>query len=232
MGDHTSQELTHFGGNQNARGYLAMPERGEGPGVLVLHAWWGLNDTVRAVCTRLAEAGFVAFAPDLYHGKVADTIADAEALGKALDANHLQAKAEIADATRFLSERAGQPDRGLAVIGFSLGAYYALDLATADPEHIRSVVIFYGTGDDDFSSSRAAYLGHFAENDVYEPQSNVDHLEESLRRAGRSVTFYPYSGTEHWFFEPDRTEAYNQAAASLAWDRTLDFLKHSSEGTQ
>ena len=74
MGDRTSQELTAYGANQTARGYLATPEHGEGPGVLVLHAWWGLNDTMRAVCMRLAEAGFVAFAPDLYHGKVADTI--------------------------------------------------------------------------------------------------------------------------------------------------------------
>jgi carboxymethylenebutenolidase len=229
MGNHISEELTQYGDNQNTRGYLALPERGEGPGVLVLHAWWGLNDTMRAVCTRLAEAGFVAFAPDLYHGKVADAIADAEALGKALDANHLQAKAEIADATRFLGERAGQAEGGLAVIGFSLGAYYALDLA-ADPEHIRSVVLFYGTGGGDFSSSKAAYLGHFAENDPYEPQSNVDELEESLRRAGRPVTFYRYPGTGHWFFEPDRTEAYNQAAASLAWDRTLAFLRRPSTG--
>jgi carboxymethylenebutenolidase len=228
MGKRTSQELTYYGDKQTARGYLATPEGGEGPSVLVLHAWWGLNDTMRAICTRLAEAGFVALAPDLYHGKVADTIADAETLGKALDANHLQAKAEIADATRFLGERAGQADRGLAVIGFSLGAYYALDLAAADPEHIRSVVIFYGTGGDDFSSSRAAYLGHFAENDPYEPQSNVDELEESLRRAGRPVTFYRYPGTGHWFFEPDRSQAYNQAAASLAWDRTLAFLRRPS----
>jgi carboxymethylenebutenolidase len=227
MGDRTSPELTYYGNNQTASGFLAMPERGEGPGVLVLHAWWGLNDTMRAVCTRLAEAGFVAFAPDLYHGKVADTIADAEILGKALDTNHLQAKAEIADATRFLSERAGQADRGLAVIGFSLGAYYALDLAAADPEHIRSVVLFYGTGGGDFSRSKAAYLGHFAENDEYEPQSNVDELEEFLRGAGRPVTFYRYPGTGHWFFESDRTEAYNQAAASLAWERTLTFLRSS-----
>jgi carboxymethylenebutenolidase len=70
----------------------------------------------------LAESGFVALAPDLYHGKVADNIADAETLGKALDTNHLQAKADIAEATMFLSERAGQAERGLAVIGFSLGA--------------------------------------------------------------------------------------------------------------
>lgn len=180
---------------------------------------------MKAICTQLAESGFVAFAPDLYHGKVADNIADAQALGKALDANHLQAKADIADAAMFLNARVGQAERRLAVIGFSLGAYYALDLAAADPEHIRSVVIFYGTGGADFSNSRAAYLGHFAEEDEFEPQSNVDGLEESLKRAGRPVTFYRYSGTGHWFFEPDRSQAFNQAAASLAWDRTLAFLK-------
>ncbi len=227
MGDRTSQKLTRHDDNQTARGYLAMPERGEGPGVLVLHAWWGLNDTFKAVCTRLAASGFVAFAPDLYHGKVADNIADAERLGQALDANHLQAKAEIAEATRFLSARVGQANRGLAVIGFSLGAYYALDLAAADPEHIRSVVLFYGTGPADFSNSRATYLGHFAENDPYEPESNVAELEESVRRAGRPVTFYRYPGTGHWFFEPDRTDAYNQVAATLAWERTLTFLRNA-----
>ena len=114
------------------------------------------------------------------------------------------------------------------MIGFSLGAYYALDLSVTAPEHIRSVVIFYGTRPGDYSSSKAAYLGHFAETDEFEPQSDVDNLEESLRRAGRPVTFYRYSGTGHWFFEPDRSQAYNQAAASLAWDRTLAFLRRSS----
>jgi carboxymethylenebutenolidase len=208
-------------------GFLAAPSTGKGPGVLVLHAWWGLNDTMKAFCTRLAESGFVAFAPDLYHGKVADSIADAEILGKELDTNHLQAKVEIVDATIFLSERVGQTDRGLAVIGFSLGAYYALNLAAADPEHIRSVVIFYGTGSGDYSSSRAAYLGHFAENDEFESQFNVDNLEQSLKLVGRAVTFHRYNGTGHWFFEPDRVQAYNQAAASLAWDRTLAFLNRT-----
>ena len=209
-------------------GYLAVPSSGTGQSVLVIHAWWGLNDTIKAFCTRLADSGFVAFAPDLYHDKVADSIADAETLGSALDANHLQAKAEIAEATRFLDERAGQTDRGLAVIGFSLGAYYALDLASAESELIRSVVIFYGTGPADFSSSKAAYLGHFAENDEFEPPPNVDDLEAALRDAGRPVTFYRYPGAGHWFFEPDRSDAFNQPAASLAWDRTLAFLRRSS----
>jgi len=213
------------------QGFLAVPPTGKGPGVLVLHAWWGLNDTIKAFCTRLAGSGFVAFAPDLYHGKVADTIPDAEALSSALDTNHLQVEIEIADVALFLSERDGQAEGSLAVIGFSLGAYYALHLAAADPKHIRSVVVFYGTDGSmgsDFSNSKADYLGHFAEKDEYETQSNVDNLEAALRRAGRPVTFYRYSGVGHWFFEPDRPQAYNQAAASLAWDRTLAFLKRSS----
>src|SRR5512146_1904561 len=117
--------------NQNQNSYLAVPPTGKGPGVLVLHAWWGLNDTLKAFCTRLADSGFVAFAPDLYHGKVAGTIPEAEALGQALDANLRQARAEIAAAALFLNERAQSEAHGLAVIGFSLGVYYALDLAAA-----------------------------------------------------------------------------------------------------
>ena len=209
-------------------GFLAIPPTGKGDGVLVLHAWWGLNDTIKSFCNRLAQAGFIAFAPDLYHGMVADTIAEAETLGKALDANYLQVKAEIAVATLFLYDYVKQAESNLAVIGFSLGAYYALDLAAADPEHICSVVVFYGSGDSDYSDSRAAYLGHFAENDEFEPPSNVDKLEQALRQAGRPVTFYRYPATGHWFFELDRLHAYNQAAASLAWDRTLTFLRRST----
>jgi len=210
-------------------GYLAVPPAGAGNPVLVLHAWWGLNDIIKAFCTRLADAGFVAFAPDLYHGQVAEDIASAEKLARALGANFHQANAEIAEAVKFLNERAGQAAGGLAVIGFSLGASYALDLAGADPEGLRSVVIFYGTGGDDFSRSKAAFLGHFAENDPFEPQAGVDELESAIRRAGRPVTFYRYSGTGHWFFEPDRADAYNPAAAGLAWDRTLAFLKRPTE---
>lgn len=204
-------------------GFLAVPKSSEGPGVLLLHAWWGLNDTMKAFCTRLADSGFITFAPDLYHGQVADTIPSAETLGSALDEKYLQAEAEIAEATRFLAERVGRTYSGLAVIGFSLGAYYALNLAATDPEHIRSVVLFYGTGGGEYINSRAAYLGHFAEKDEFEPRANVDDLEKTLRSAGHMVTFYHYSGTGHWFCEPDRPE-YNQAAATLAWERTLAFL--------
>ena len=208
-------------------GHLAIPPAGSGRAVLVLHAWWGLNDTIRAVCTRLADAGFEAFAPELYHGPVATDIADAESLGQALDARHMLARAEVVDAARWLGQRAGRSE--LAVIGFSLGAYYALDLAAAEPDHVDSVVLFYGTGGGDWRRSRAAYLGHFAANDPFEPPASVDALEADLREAGRPVSFHRYPGTGHWFFEPDRSDAFNPAAAQLAWDRTLAFLRGSAQ---
>jgi carboxymethylenebutenolidase len=209
-------------GHPQPDGFLAVPPSGKGRGVLVLHPWWGLNDTIKAVCTRLAEAGYVAFAPDLYHGKLATTIAEAESLSSALDEQI--AKADVAAAADYLGETA-EPS-GLAVIGFSLGAYFALGLSAADPERIRAVVLFYGTGPGEFAASQAAYQGHFAEADPYEPETYVNSLEAYLREVGRPVTFYRYPGVGHWFFEPDRTDAYNQAAAALAWERTLAFLRN------
>jgi carboxymethylenebutenolidase len=206
-------------------GFLAVPRTGEGRGVLVLHAWWGLNDTMRAFCTRLAEEGFVAFAPDLYHGQVATSVEDAESLSDALDSR--QARVDIAAAVDFLTGRSAPGGRGVAVIGFSLGAFYALDLSVADPERISTVVVFYGTRPGDYSRSQANYLGHFAETDPFESASDVDALEAALQEAGRPVTFYRYQGTGHWFFERDRAEAYDQAAAALAWERTLAFLRDS-----
>ncbi|OGO30660.1 MAG: dienelactone hydrolase [Chloroflexi bacterium RBG_16_54_11] len=211
-------------------GYLALPPTGSGNGVLVLHAWWGLNDTIKSVCDRLAQSGFVAFAPDLYHGKVAHTIPEAEILGSAIDANHLQAEAETLEAVKYLSRRAGGSNPSVAVVAISLGGYYALHLSEVDPEHIRFVVLFYGTDGNvggAYKNSRAEYLGHFAENDQFETPSIVDTLEQTLKSAGRRVIFYRYPGTKHWFFEPDRPDAYDPAAASLAWDRTLAFLKTS-----
>jgi carboxymethylenebutenolidase len=208
-------------------GYLAAPPAGKGPGVLVLHAWWGLNETAKSFCRRLAVEGFTVFAPDLYHGAIAETIAEAEALAQKLDVNFAQAKAEIVDAMSYLLDQAADPAHGLVVIGFSLGAFYALDLAADDDEHVRGVVLFYGSGDGDFSASRAAFLGHFAEDDPFEPPDNADGLKAALLRAGRPVTFYTYPGTGHWFFEPDRVDAFDENAASLAWARTVDFLRET-----
>ncbi len=206
-------------------GYLSEPASGTGPAVLVLHAWWGLNQTIREICDRLAAAGYIAFAPDIYHGKLADSIESVEVLGRELDNHVEQAKAEIAAAIAFLKVRTQLHVEGIAVVGFSLGAYYALSLSASQPNDIHSVVVFYGTGVSDLSHSRSAYLGHFAESDPFEPQSNVDFLADVIRRAGCTAEFHTYAATGHWFFEADRRDAYNFAASDLAWQRTLEFLE-------
>jgi carboxymethylenebutenolidase len=121
------------------------------------------------------------------------------------------------------------PDGYLAVPPTGTGRA-VLVLHVADPDHVHSVVVFYGTRGGEYGGSRAAYLGHFAETDEFAPQSDVDQPEAALQRAGRPVTFHRYAGTGHWFFEPDRAQAFNQAAARLASDRTLAFLGSSTVG--
>jgi len=82
----------------------------------------------------------------------------------------------------------------------------------------------------DYSQARAAYLGHFATTDEWVAASGVKKMEKSLRSANRAVTFYVYEGTGHWFFEQDRAEAYNEKAAELAWQRTIEFLRSTLAG--
>jgi carboxymethylenebutenolidase len=212
-----------------AHGYLATPDTTTGtsaPGVIALHAWWGLTEPFRQVCDRLAEAGFVALAPDLYHGETATTIAEAEALGSALDQNEERWRGDIVGAVRYLSQR-GEPTtrRKIAFVAFSLGVGYALDMSVKLPDDIAAVVIFYSAySEPDFSKARAAYLFHFAEDDPYTPAEEAAEMERVLQAAGRPVSAYTYPGTKHWFFEANQPEAYNAEAAALAWKRTIAFL--------
>jgi carboxymethylenebutenolidase len=206
--------------------YIAIPPSGKGRGVLALHAWWGLNDTFRQVCGRLAQEGYVALAPDLFSGQIAHTIAEAEQHLQSFDEAH-EVPPILDPAVDALKDHPAVTGKGLGVIGFSMGAYWSLELALNQPNVFRAVTLFYGTngGGGDFSQSKAAFLGHFAENDPYESPETVQKLEQNFKSAGRPVSFYTYPGTGHWFFEPDRPDAYNAAAASLAWDRTKAFLK-------
>ena len=129
--------------------YLAVPEQGSGPGVLVLHAWWGLTEPFRQVCDRLAEAGFVALAPDLYHGKTTASVEEAQALGTALDQDVERWRGDIAGAVQVLRQHKAThlaDGRGkLAFVGFSLGGAYALDMSVTLAEEIAAVVTFYAS---------------------------------------------------------------------------------------
>jgi carboxymethylenebutenolidase len=210
------------GGN---RAYLAVPENGTGAGVLVLHAWWGLTSVFVDVCDRLAAAGFVALAPSLFaEGATAATIAEAEALIEAHDRAPAEAEAVVQAAVEQLRGLPALTGAQIGVIGFSMGAYWALYVSQVRPDDVGAVVAVYGTDDGDYGTARAAYLGHFAEQDDFEPLEGVRALEERIRAAGREVTFHVYPGTGHWFVEPNRPE-YDAAAAELVWERTLAFLK-------
>jgi carboxymethylenebutenolidase len=210
------------------RGYLAIPKKGNGPGVLVLHAWWGLNDFFKGLCDRLATAGFVAFAPDLYRGATASTRDEAETLMSKLDQK--AAGRDIVFSARGLQGHPAMRGKHLGVIGFSMGAFWSLWLAEQFPEDVTAVVLFYGTGDGNHDKTNAAFLGHFAETDEFESPASVQDLEKLLRSRGRGVTFYTYPGTTHWFFENDRSDAYDAGAAKIAWQRTIPFLRTQLSG--
>lgn len=211
--------------------YLAVPPSGKGAGVLVLHAWWGLNDVFRDFCDRLAQAGFVALAPDMFSGKIARTVEEAEQLVSHLNWEQVFPPI-ILSAMEVLRKHPAVSGNGLGIVGLSFGEYWALWLAQQKPELIRAVTLFYGTngGGGDFQQSKAAFLGHFAETDPNEPVPVIQALEKNLKSVNRPTTFYTYPGTGHWFFEKDRPDAYNAQAAQLAWDRTIAFLRDQLEG--
>ncbi len=229
----TGRMIDFDAGGSTAPGYLATPAdaavAAAAPGVIVLHAWWGLTEPFRQVCDRLAEAGFVALAPDLYRGKTTAKVEEAKALSAALDQQTEQCRDDLAGAAQFLRQHAATSAAGsrgkLAFVGFSLGGAYALDMSVNLAEEVAAVVTFYATyTEPDFRRAQAAYLCHFAEDDPYEPAESVAEMQQTLQAAGRQATFYTYPGTTHWFFEANRPDAYNAAAAALAWERTLAFL--------
>lgn len=223
MGKHIEVE-TESG---SARGYLATPPAGKGPGLLLMHAWWGLNDFFISLAEQLAEEGFVVLAPDLYDERTASTIEDAEQLSGTLDSDDAIHR-EIA-ALDYLLKHPSVEGRHVGAIGFSMGAAYAAWLSTIRHE-VTAIVFFYGGADsgrwiEDFANrTQASFLGHFAEHDVYEPNDAIQELEGHLRASGKEANFYVYPGTGHWFFENDRPDAYDAEASRLTWERTKEFL--------
>ena len=201
-----------------ANAYLASPVNG-GPGVLVLHAWWGLKPFFKHVCDQLAEHGFTALAPDLYQGRIATTIDEAKALREQCD-SELMGNIVKAAKDHLTILHAGQL---IAALGFSMGAAWSLMIAENNPD-VSAAVLFYGAGDADFSKVKAKILGHFSETDEWEPLEYVRAMEADMKTAGLDVTLHIYPKAGHWFVEEDRPE-YDSAAALLAWSRTYEFLR-------
>jgi carboxymethylenebutenolidase len=206
------------------RAYEARPPLDAAQGVLLLHAWWGLNPVMLDMADRLAASGFRTLAPDLYGGLVVTTVEDAEREVERVD---MAERMEPAEAAAAHLVRDVAPDGpGIGVIGFSLGAFYAIELAALRPE-VRAAVLCYGTGQrHDWSASRASFLGHFAEHDPFEPIDDVRDWVGAVEAGGRPFELHVHPGTGHWFMEPDR-DAYDPAASERAWDRTIGFLNET-----
>lgn len=208
--------------------YLAIPKSGAGPGVIVLHSWWGLNSFFRNLCDRLAKVGFVALAPDLYFGQVASTEVEAKSLRAKITANRrTPAYRQLIDAIDQLSHHESVTTPQIAVVGFSMGGHWALWLAQRPELPIRATVVFYAVRNGDFSRSRSRFLFHFAEVDAWVSAPGVKKLKKSMDLAAKDVTYHVYPNTTHWFFERDRSDAFDNKAATLAWTRTLKFLNDS-----
>jgi carboxymethylenebutenolidase len=201
--------------------YLARPAGGRGPGVLVLHAWWGLTPVFTRVCDRLAEAGFIALAPDLYHGETATNRKEAARLCQALDGD--RALGEVKEAIGILSAQPGFVGPGVGAIAFSLGGWFALSLG----ENVRAVVLYYSGSDVTDVKVNAPIQGHFADDDEFEPREQVEQFRDRLLAEGRRVDFHFYSGTRHWFFEENQAGYYDAGAAGKSWERTVAFLRES-----
>ncbi len=201
--------------------YLAKPKSALRGGILVLHAWWGLNDFFKDLCDRLAKEGYLALAPDLYSGEIATTVAEADKLRQKKIKRAATSKQILESLKRLKAEAGGAP---LGLIGFSLGAYWGLWLVEEKPKDIAATILFYGTRGGDYAKTKSAFLGHFAETDEFVAESGRKKLEKTLRAAGKNVAFHVYPKTRHWFFEGDRPE-YNPLAANLAWERTVEFLR-------
>ena len=210
-------------GRGHAPGYLVVPEGGDVPGVLVLHSWWGLNSFFRKLCDRLADTGFVALAPDLYHGRVTSTIGGAKRLRSKLKRTVVER--ELIGATNYLRTSVATNEGKIGVVGFSLGANLALRLATLRPEDVGAVVLFCGIRNENYRAAKAAVLGHFAEKDEWQPLDQVRKLEKAIESARKDVTFHIYPNTGHWFFEKNLLRPYDRTAAKLAWRRTVRFLR-------
>ena len=218
----SGQDITFDVDGQSAAGYLAVPAQPDAPGVIVLHAWWGLNSFFKSLCDRLAAEGFVAFAPDLNNGKVAKTVDEAKQLMSETDSKRKQAI--VTAAPDFLHGRPEVRKEPLSLIGFSMGAAWSLVLSSERPEDIRKVVLFYGVDNPEFAKIKAEIIGHFSDVDEWEPLDGIRSMESDMRAAGLNPTFHIYPNKSHWFFEEDRPE-YDAEAAELAWTRTLEFLR-------
>lgn len=209
---------------ETGRGYLSVPASGSGAGVIVLQEWWGLVDHIKSVADRFANAGFVALAPDLYHGASTTNPDEAGRLMMALDIE--RAAKDLGAAIRALRSLDATTSEGVGTVGFCMGGQLSL-FAACENRDVDACVIYYGIHPEvkpRISKLTAPVLGFFGEHDEMVTPLRARNLQAQLKDAGKHVDFTIFPGAGHAFFNSDRPEAYVEQAANISWDRMIAFL--------
>ncbi len=206
-------------------GYLARPEGAQnGPGLIVIHEWWGLNDNIRAMARRLAGEGYTALAVDLYGGAVAEDRDAAYALMKATNGNPSAAEDNLRQADRYLRQETGA--NAVASVGWCFGGAWSLNTALLLPDSLNAAVIYYGhlvTDPDRLATLQMPILGIFGAEDQGIPLESVEAFSSALEGLGKEATIVVYPGADHAFANPSGHN-YQPEAAEAAWSETVDFL--------
>lgn len=206
-------------------GYLALPAKGSGPGLIVVQEWWGLVDHIKTLADRFAAEGFVTLAPDLYHGERTTSPDQAGKLLMAL--NIAQAGKDMRGAGAYLRASDLLKPKKVGILGFCMGGQLALYAAQEHPDVIDAAVDFYGIHPKvEIVPARVKVpvLGHFATRDKSVPVESVRAMAAEVRKAGVSFDVHEYEA-DHAFFNDTRPQVYDADAATLAFSRTLTFLK-------
>ena len=207
-------------------GYFSAPKAGKGPGVLVLQEWWGLVPHIRQVCDRLAEAGFAALAPDLYHGETGKSPDDAGRLMMALDIE--RTAKDLHGAIRHLLSSGRASGDKVGIVGFCMGGQLALYAASKLPE-IGVCVDLYGIHPKvkpEYSRIRCPVIGIFAEKDPFVGPDMARALEKDLKDHGVKTDFTVFPGVTHAFFNDSRPEVYHKETAQKAWEKMIGSFRY------
>jgi len=221
--------ITFKANGGTATGYLATPASGKGPGLIVIQEWWGLNDQVKGVADMFAREGFVALAPDFYHGKGAKIGEPDEAQKLMMEFFKSDSAAKDArGAAEYLVSLPSVTSKKVATIGFCMGGYLAILVASVAPHAVNAVVDCYGVGQrlPDLAPLRGIpVLGIFGGRDGSIPPSTIEALEQGMRQHGVPFTSHVYPEADHAFLNEQRKDVHRPADARDAWGRIMGFLK-------
>jgi carboxymethylenebutenolidase len=223
-------DIVRFASNGDiAKGYLARPDSGHGPGVMVVQEWWGLVPQLQRVCDRLADEGFAALAPDLYHGEIAEHT-EMDKAGHLMSSLPMdRAARDMGAAVDYLRGHDGDPTEKVGVVGFCMGGMLSLLVAAQQGDKIGAVAPYYGAplGDDapDWSGLTAPVRGHFAGEDAFFPADAVRALQAQLKGMGKDVEFEIHPGAGHAFTnEENALGNYDADLTAKTWASTIAFL--------